>query len=117
MDYLKFINFLKNDFENSNQKYKSVKFFRSKNLLLIMLWFNTLQSYYANKDYSIEDFIDDVPKHLGSRPTIFKCVNLAVKNKFLHKIYSSKDKRKYNLKPTDLTIKEFQNWALGFSGF
>ena len=117
MDYLKFLNFLKDDFENSNHKYNSVKFFRSKNLIFIMLWFYTLQSYYTGKDYSIEDFINDLPKQLGSRPTIFKCVNLAVKNNYLLKIYSSKDKRKYNLKPTDITIKEFQNWALGFSGF
>lgn len=117
MDYLRFTNFLKDDFKDGNRKYHSVNFFRNRNLIYLMLWLNTLNSYYLKKDYSIEDFINDVPKELGSRPTIFKCVDLAIQHEYLVKNFSTIDKRKYNLKPSKLTIDEFQLWALGFSGF
>ena len=44
-------------------------------------------------------------------------IDLSIKNKFLIKIKSQQDKRKYNLKPSAQTLKEFEDWAKGFSGF
>ena len=46
MDYLKFTKFLKNDFENSNKKFKSIAFYRS-DLILIFIWFFVLEKHYT----------------------------------------------------------------------
>ena len=74
-----FINaFIKNDFENSNSKYPSIKFFRS-NIILIFIWFWTLEKMYNKENLNIEQLIEDIPRGFGSRPTIFKFINLAIK--------------------------------------
>tara|TARA_X000000368_G_C23036616_1_gene714830 strand:+ start:1646 stop:1996 length:351 start_codon:yes stop_codon:yes gene_type:complete len=116
MDYRKFISFIKNDFENSNSKYPSIKFFRS-NIILIFIWFWTLEKMYEKKNLNVEQLIEDIPKGFGSRPTIFKFLNLAIKKKFLLKISDLNDKRKYKLKLSEDSISDFENWAKGFRGF
>jgi len=116
MDYKKFISFIKNDFENSNSKFQTIKFFRS-NIILIFIWFWTLEKMYNKKILNIEQLIDDIPKGFGSRPTIFKFINLAIKKKYLLKISDPKDKRKFQLKLSDVSTSEFENWAKGFRGF
>ncbi len=116
MDYKKFIIFIKNDFENSNSKYPSIKFFRS-NIILIFIWFWTLEKMYNKKDLNIEQLIEDIPKGFGSRPTIFKFINLAIKKKYVLKIVDTKDKRKFKLKLSNDSIIEFESWAKGFRGF
>ena len=63
MDYKKFISFIKNDFEKSNDKYQSIKFFRS-NIILIFIWFWTLEKMYNKKDLNIEKLIDDIQEAL-----------------------------------------------------
>ena len=116
MDYRKFISFIKNDFENSNSKYPSIKFFRS-NIILIFIWFWTLEKMYEKKNLNVEQLIEDIPKGFGSRPTIFKFINLAIKKKYMLKISDPKDKRKFQLKLSNDSILEFENWAKGFRGF
>ena len=116
MDYKKFITFIKNDFKNSNSKYPSIKFFRS-NIILIFIWFWTLEKMYIKEKLNIEQLIEDIPKGFGSRPTIFKFINLAIKKKYLLKISDPKDKRKFELKLSQHSIEEFEKWAQGFKGF
>ena len=116
MDYLKFLSFLKNDFVISNSKYQSVSFFRS-DLILIIIWFYVLEKHYKGQSYSSEDLISEIPRKYASRPTVFKFINLAIKKKYLLKIKNEKDKRKFDLKPTNNTIDEFQKWSVGFRGF
>ena len=116
MNYLKFTKFLKEDYEKSNSKFPSIKFFRS-DLILIFIWFWILEKHYKKKEFSIEQLISEIPKGYGSRPTLFKFIDLSIKNKFLIKIKSQQDKRKYNLRPSAQTLKEFEDWAKGFSGF
>ena len=116
MNYLKFTKFLKNDFETSNNKYKSIGFYRS-DLILIFIWFFVLEKHYSKSPYSLEDLINDIPKKFASRPTIFKFIDTACKKRYLEKIKNPKDKRKFNLKPSKVTIDEFEKWAKGFSGF
>ena len=116
MNYLKFTKFLKIDFETSNNKYKSIGFYRS-DLILIFIWFFVLEKYYSKSPYSLEDLINDIPKKFASRPTIFKFIDTAFKKRYLEKIKNPKDKRKFNLKPSKITIEEFEKWAKGFSGF
>tara|TARA_Y100000996_G_C22537347_1_gene648770 strand:- start:203 stop:553 length:351 start_codon:yes stop_codon:yes gene_type:complete len=116
MDYIKFIKFLRYDFERSNKKYPTIKFFRS-DLILIFIWFWSLEKMYAKKNVFIEELIDEIPKGFGSRPTILKFINYAIKKKHMLKISDLKDKRKFNLIPSEQTIKEFEDWAKGYKGF
>ena len=116
MDFKKFIIFIKNDYEISNSKYPSIKFFRS-NIILIFIWFWTLEKIYSKEDLNIEQLIDDIPKGFGSRPTIFKFINVAFKKKYLLKISDPLDKRKFKLKLSQESIEEFEKWAQGFRGF
>ena len=116
MDYKKFITFIKSDFENSNSKYKSIKFFRS-NIILIFIWFWTLEKMYNKSILNIEQLIDDIPRGFGSRPTIFKFINVAIKKKYLLKISDVSDKRKFKLKLSQQSIEEFERWAQGFRGY
>jgi len=116
MDYLKLLQSLKKDLNQSNSDYETVKFFR-KDIVSVWIWFCVLEQYYSNNDNNIENIISEIPKEYASRPTIFKIIDDAVSKKYFEKIVDEKDKRKYNLFPTSQTIKEFEKWAKVFEGF
>jgi len=116
MDYKGFVRFLKNDFETSNNKYPTIKFFRS-NIILIFIWFWILDKMYNKKELNIEKLVEGIPKGFATRPTIFKFINLAIKKKYISKIIDTTDKRKFILKLTDQCVREFESWAKGFKGF
>ena len=116
MDHVRFIKFLKSDFESSNANYPSIKFFRSQ-LILIFIWFWILEKFYTQKIYNVEELIQDIPKEHASRPTIYKFIDLAIEKKFLKRLPSVSDKRKWNLEPTKQTVDEFELWSKGFSNF
>ena len=116
MDYKRFVRFLKNDFETSNSKYSTIKFFRS-NIILIFIWFWILDKMYNKKKLNIEELIEDIPKGFATRPTIFKFINLAIQKKYISKTTDTTDKRKFILKLSDQCVGEFESWAKGFKGF
>ena len=124
MDYLKFLQSLKKDLNQSNSDFETVKFFR-KDIVSVWIWFCVLEQYYNNNNNNnnnndnnnIENIISEIPKEYASRPTIFKIIDDAVSKKYFEKIVDEKDKRKYNLFPTSQTIKEFEEWAKVFKGF
>jgi hypothetical protein len=121
MDYLKFSIFMKEDFEISNKKYNTIKFFRSE-LVLVFIWFWVLENHYKSKKNqlfksNVEMLVSQIPKQLGSRPTIFKFIEQAIASKHIIRVVDPSDKRKWNLKPSTQTIQEFEQWADGFSGF
>ena len=72
---------------------------------------------YNKSILNIEQLIDDIPRGFGSRPTIFKFINSAIKKKFLLKISDPSDKRRYQLKLSQQSIHEFEEWSEGFKGF
>ena len=116
MDYLKLLQSLKKDLNQSNSDFKSVKFFR-KDIVSLWIWFCVLEQYYNNNNNNIENIISEIPKEYASRPTIFKIIDDAVSKKYFEKIVNENDRRKYNLFPTSQTIKEFEEWAKVFKGF
>ena len=117
MDYLKFLQILKTDLNQSNSNFKTVKFFR-KDIVSVWIWFCVLEQHYNNNNNNnIENIISEIPREYASRPTIFKIIDDAVSKKYFEKILDENDKRKYNLFPTSLTIKEFEEWAKVFKGF
>jgi len=116
MNYLKFLQILKKDLNQSNFDFKTVKFFR-KDIVSVWIWFCVLEQYYNNNNNNIENIISEIPKEYASRPTIFKIIDDAVTKKYFEKIVDENDKRKYNLFPTSQTIKEFEEWTKVFKGF
>ena len=116
MDYLKFLQSLKKDLNQSNSDFETVKFFR-KDIVSVWIWFCVLEQYYNNNNNNIENIMSEIPKEYASRPTIFKIIDNAVSKKYFKKIVDDNDKRKYNLSPTSQTIKEFEEWAKVFKGF
>ena len=118
MDYLKLLQSLKKDLNQSNSDFKSVKFFR-RDIVSVWIWFCVLERYYNNNNNNnnIENIITEIPNEYASRPTIFKIIDDAVTKKYLEKIVDENDKRKYNLYPASQTINEFEEWAKVFKGF
>ena len=116
MNYLKFLQSLKKDLNQSNSDFETVKFFR-KDIVSVWIWFCVLEQYYNNNNNNIENTISEIPKEYASRPTIFKIIDDAVSKKYFERIVDKNDKRKYNLFPTSQTIKEFEEWSKVFKGF
>jgi len=121
MNYLKFLQILKKDLNQSNSDFETVKFFR-KDIVSVWIWFCVLEQYYNNdndndNDNNIENIMSEIPNEYASRPTIFKIIDDAVSKKYFIKIADVNDKRKYNLFPSSKTIKEFEEWSKVFKGF
>jgi hypothetical protein len=116
MNYLKFLQSLKKDLNQSNSDFETVKFFR-KDIVSVWIWFCVLEQYYNNNNNNIENIMSEIPNEYASRPTIFKIIDDAVSKKYFEKILDENDKRKYNLFPTSQTITEFEKWAKVFKGF
>ena len=115
MNYLKLLQNLKKDLNQSNSNFETVKFFR-KDIVSVWIWFYILEQHYNNNNINIENIISEIPKEYASRPTIFKIIDDAVSKKYFKKILDEKDRRKYNLFPAPQTIKEFEEWARIFKG-
>ena len=117
MKYLKLIENLRKDLILNLNKYQTVKFFR-KDIVSYWVWFEVLEKYYNNNNNNnnIESIIQNIPRELGSRPTVFKVIVNAVAKKYFIKKLDKEDKRKFNLIPSEQTIKEFEEWAKIFKG-
>jgi len=118
MNYLKLIQNLKQDLEKSLNKFETVKFFR-KDIVSYWIWFSVLEQHFDNNNNNnnnIESIIKNIPSELGSRPTLFKVIDTAAAKKYFIKELDKNDKRKFNLIPSQQTIKEFEEWALLFKG-
>jgi hypothetical protein len=89
MNYLKLLQNLKKDLNQSNSEFKTVKFFR-KDIVSVWVWFCVLEQNYNNNNNNnnnnIENIISEIPKEYASRPTIFKIIDDAVSKKYFEKI-------------------------------
>ena len=110
MNYLKLIQNLQQDLKERLNDFETVKFFR-KDIVSYWIWFSVLEKYYNNNNNNIESIIQNIPGELGSRPTLFKVIDTAVAKKYFIKLLDKEDKRKFNLTPSQQTIKEFEEWA------
>ena len=118
LDYLNFLETLEKDLTISNKKYETVKFFRSE-IVSVWIWFIIMKNYYDKKNntLNIEKILAQIPSQYASRPKLLKIMATAVEKKYLIKKTDSNDKRKNFLEPSELTIKEFEEWAQVFKGF
>ena len=111
MNYLQLIQNLRKDLNERLNDFQSVKYFR-KDIVHYWIWFSVLENHYNNNiSNNIESIIRNIPSEIGSRPKIFKVINAAVAKKFFIKKLDKKDRRKFNLIPSESTVKEFEEWA------
>jgi hypothetical protein len=102
--------YLFDEFLKHADKYKTVSYFRrSPGGSLLM--FKIMHSYFLNKDLHVEELIRKVPISVASRLSLFTLIDNAVKKEILIKESSSGgDKRKKNIIPSDIFIKEYKDW-------
>ena len=112
MNYLKLLQNLEQDLKERLNEFETVKFFR-KDIVSYWIWCSVLEKHYNNNNNnnSIESIIQNIPSELASRPTLFKVIDTAVAKKYFIKELNKEDKRKFNLFPSEQTIKEFEEWA------
>ena len=102
--------YLFDEFLKHSDKYKTVSYFRrSPGGSLLM--FKIMHSYFLNKDLHVEELIRKVPISISSRLSLFTLIDNAVKKGILKKeSLSSSDKRKKNIIPSDVFVREYKEW-------
>ena len=113
MNYLKLLTALNLDLNNGNTG--SVKFFRI-NIYSIFIWFQVLIYYYKKENLTTELLLKEKFLSNISRPTVFKILDNAVSSGYLQKIINDKDHRKFDIKPSVATVKEYEKWAKIYDG-
>ena len=111
MNYLKLVKNMKTHFIERLPHLETMAYF-GKDRVSYWIWFSVLENYYKkNSNGNIQSIMEDIPNKFGSRPTIFKIINDAVAKKYFIKTLNKKDKREFNLYPSEKTIKEFEEWT------
>jgi hypothetical protein len=111
---LQLIKILKKDLNQSHSKFITIKFFR-RNFSSYWVWICILERFYCYyNNNNIENIIKEIPSEHASRPTLFKIIDDAVKKNYLVRELDKEDKRKFNLFPSEQTIKEFEEWSKMF---
>ena len=114
MNYLKLLTTLNLDLNNGNTG--SVKFFRIS-INSTFIWFQVLIFFYKKEDLNTEQLLREKFLSNISRPTVFKIIDNAVAQGYLIKVVDSKDHRKFNIKPSKITVKEYESWAQIYKGY
>ena len=91
----------------------SIKFFRSNGAYGYILWLTIMDNFYSEQKMTIDELVAKLEKY-ASRRTILDFINKGVDAKFLEKKFFLNDKRKILIKPTDITIKEYNDWSKDF---
>jgi hypothetical protein len=91
----------------------SLKFFRSKDTYSYVIWLTLMNGYSEKEKISIETIIKKVENY-ASRRTIIDFINKGVEANFIIKKNSTDDKRKIFVEPSDIAIKEYEEWSNQF---
>lgn len=96
---------------NQEGIYKSIFFFRSSKLKLI-LWCELLKKNLLDGKYTTEKLLNVVSIASNiSRPTILKAIDEGIRKNFILKEKNIDDKRKFYISLSELSIIEFKKWA------
>ena len=114
MNYLKLLTALNLDLNNGNTG--SVKFFRT-NIYSIFIWFQVLIYYYKKENLTTELLLKEKFLSNISRPTVFKIIDNAVVKGYLSKVINEEDHRKFNILPSKVTLREYEEWAQIYKGY
>ena len=91
----------------------SLKFFRSNDAYGYVIWLTLINSYSEKEKITIEAIIKKIENYASRRPVI-DFINKGVKANFIIKKNSTDDKRKILVEPSDITIKEYEEWSNEF---
>ena len=105
----KLANYLISDL-NEDWSKPSIKFFRSSGSYGYILWLTIIDTNFKKKNIGIEMIATQLEKY-ASRRTIIDFINKGVDAGFINKLYSNEDKRKINIEPSRITIKEYTEWS------
>lgn len=106
---------LEEDLLESNDKYETVKFFR-RNITTVTIWLKTIRAYYEKKEINVEDIFRRANQITNtSRPSVVSILDEAKAKGYLLFTMNKKDKRSYDIKPSKLTIEQFEKWAEVFN--
>ena len=91
----------------------SLKFFRSNDAYGYVIWLTLMYSYSEKENITTKTIIKKVENY-ASRRTIIDFINKGVEANFIIKKNSTDDKRKIFVEPSDITIKEYEEWSNEF---
>ena len=91
----------------------SIKFFRSNGAYGYIVWLTIINSYSEKEKITIEAIIKKIENY-ASRRTVIDFINKGVEANFIIKKNSTDDKRKILIEPSDITIKEYEEWSNEF---
>ena len=91
----------------------SLKFFRSNDAYGYVIWLTLMNSHSEKEKLSIESIIKKIENY-ASRRTVVDFINKGVEANFIIKKNSIDDKRKILIEPSDITIKEYEEWSNEF---
>ena len=91
----------------------SIKFFRSSGAYGYIIWLTIINNYYEKRGITVEILALRAKKY-ASRRTILNFIQKGVEAKFLNKIESIEDKRRILIKPSNVTIQEYDEWSKEF---
>ena len=109
---LKLAKFLIEDLQGDWSK-PSLKFFRSNDAYGYVIWLTLMNSHSEKEKLSIESIIKKIENY-ASRRTVVDFINKGVEANFIIKKNSTDDKRKILIEPSDITIKEYEEWSNEF---
>ena len=109
---LKLTSFLIEDLKRDWSK-PSIKFFRSSGAYGYIIWLTIMNAHFKKIDLTIEETVNEVEIY-GSRRTIIDFINKGVEANFIIKKNSTDDKRKIFVEPSDIAIKEYEEWSNQF---
>ena len=90
----------------------SLKFFRSNDAYGYVIWLTLMNSHSEKEKLSIESIIKKIENY-ASRRTVVDFIK-GVEANFIIKKNSTDDKRKILIEPSDITIKEYEEWSNEF---
>jgi len=114
MKYVEIIQLLREGLGDSEPPHKSIAFFRSDKVSMIV-WLVILNSHYQKEKCNTESIFLNIPSHLASRPTVYKHIDNATSKGYVIKKQNEDDHRIFNLYPSDITISEFEGWVNKFT--
>ena len=91
----------------------SLKFFRSSGAYGYIIWLTIIDAYFGKREITVEILALEVEKY-ASRRTILDFIQKGVEAKFLSRIESNEDRRKTFIKPSEITIQEYNEWSREF---
>ena len=91
----------------------TIKFFRSSGAYGYIIWLIIIDAHFEKRKIAVETLVSEVQKY-ASRRTILDFIQKGVEAKFLSKMESNEDKRKTFIKPSEITIQEYNEWSIDF---